>query len=178
MDHVIAMENTEQQRDAVIWQIRKKFEQLDLSILNFSQQVQLAREQKNKDKEIYKNYIAQEEKRVANNWFNQSIDYETTEVNNYKGIRGTYSAPYTTPYSYFYPGSKDEYKSLKEILSKREVIYTQFRANLQRCEDYVYIEPEKATAYLNDVNIRFQKCLNAMAKEDQKIIDQQTTNEQ
>lgn len=162
---IIPMENTQQSKDVIISQIREKLGKLDNSILNFSQRLQLAREQKDSDKKIYKDYMTQEKERVANSWINiTGINYIMNEVSNYKGY--IYQDPYTNPIKY--SGSKDRYESLKKKLSEREVFYAQFVANLQRCENYIHMEPQKGIAYLNDVNIRLQELLNAIAKEEEK----------
>ena len=161
---IIPMENTQQSKDVIISQIREKLGKLDNSILNFSQRIQLAREEKDKDKQIYKNYLIQEKERADKSWFFKDVNYRTSEISNYKGY--IYQDPYTAPFKIL--GSKDRYESLKKKLAEREVFYAQFVANLQRCESYVYIEPQKGISYLNDVNIRFQELLDAIAKEEKK----------
>jgi hypothetical protein len=160
---IIPMENTQQSKDVIISQIREKLGKLDDSILNFSQRLQLAREEKDKDKQIYKNYLIQEEARADKSWFFKDINYKTSEVSNYRGEVRRY-ADITVKY----PGSKDKYESLKKKLSKREVFYAQFVANLQRCESYIDIKPQKEITYLNDVNIKLQELLNAIAKEEKE----------
>jgi hypothetical protein len=153
---IIPMENTQQSKDVIISQIRNKLAQLDGSILNFSQRLQLAREKKDKDKQIYKNYLIQEKERADKSWFFQDINYNVNEVHNYKC------------HNKCCIGSKEKYESLKKKLSEREIFYAQFGATLERCESYIDIKPQKEIAYLNDVNIRLQELLNAIAKENAK----------
>ena len=161
-NHVVAMENTEQPIDVIIQPIRDKLDKLNLSILDFSRHVQLAREQKNKDKEIYKNYITQGIGRISMSLY-ENFNHGADEICTYKG-RICYG-----PHSTFHlPGSKGKYKFLEKKLSEREVIFIQFAANMQRGKDYANIDLQKATDYLNDVNARLQEILDAIAKEEQK----------
>lgn len=162
---IISMENTQQSKDVIISQIREKLGQLDNSILNCSQRLQLAREEKNRDKKIYKDYMAREKERVANSWINTGINYKTSEVSNYRTILHY-------PYIDKHPGSKEKYESLKKKLSKREVFSIQFIANLHRVENYVDIEPQKRIVYLNNINIRLQEYLDEIAKEEKKEKEQ------
>jgi hypothetical protein len=184
----IAMEITEQSPDtitAIKSSIDSKLKQLDLSILNHSERLKLAKEQKRKDKKIYNDYIAEETKRYNNCRHiidnDRHLDYDNLEYlyrgNNYNFIMNNKH----TKTNYlgnghnvrkedprFIPGSRNIYNSLKKQLSESEVFYILCVANLQRCENYMDMEPQKATMYLSDVNARLQKYLDAIAKEEQK----------